>query len=199
VEDILCQALFAVSRVCFTCFSGLPFLYRLLMSGQAGWEKLVRMNPTDAASNGSGTATTDRDACPPQPSLAHLKRRISEEKWKEAHQWPLARTKTRKFDTPRLKKATNPTPTNAPKRIASRFYQLKSGHALTATHMKQIKKNGRSVLVVLPVNADPGALSTVNSSIRPSYGSDGTGRLRAVCPTSLGGTGQSAEARSGLD
>ena len=89
-----------------------------------------RRNPTDTASNGSGTATsTDGDPT----SLAHLARRISEEKWKEAHAWSLARTKTRKFDTRRLKKATDPTPTKAPKRIAARFYQLKSGHALTAT------------------------------------------------------------------
>jgi len=51
------------------------------------------------------------------------------------------RTKTRKFDTRRLKKeGYGPTPAKAPKRIAARFYQLKSGLALTATHMKQIKK-----------------------------------------------------------
>jgi len=66
-------------------------------------------------------------------SLAHLKRRISDKKWKEAHEWSLARTQTCKFDF-RRHKATDPTPAKAPKRIAARFYQMKSGQALTATH-----------------------------------------------------------------
>jgi len=48
--------------------------------------------------------------------------------------------KTRKFDTRRLEEGHGPHPANAPKRIAASFYQLKSGHALTATHMKRIKK-----------------------------------------------------------
>ena len=37
-------------------------------------------------------------------------------------------------------KATDPTPAEAPKRITARFYQPKSGQALTATHVKEIKK-----------------------------------------------------------
>jgi len=57
-------------------------------------------------------------------SLAHLARRINEEKWNEAHVWSLTRTKTRKFDTRRLKKATDPTPAKAPKRIAARSTSL---------------------------------------------------------------------------
>ena len=73
-------------------------------------------------------------------SLAHLKRRISEKKWKEAQEWSLARIKTRSFDTRRLKKGTDPTPAKAPKRVAARYYQLKTGHALTAIHMKRIKR-----------------------------------------------------------
>ena len=35
--------------------------------------------------------------------------------------------------------ASDPTPAKAPKWIAARFYRLKTGHALTATHLKWIK------------------------------------------------------------
>jgi len=69
----------------------------------------------------------------------HPWRRISENKWKEAREWSLARIKNPRFDTKRLRQTTGPTPAKAPKRIAARFYQLKTGHALTATHLKWVK------------------------------------------------------------
>jgi len=73
-------------------------------------------------------------------SLDHLKRSISDKKWKEAHGWSLARVKNPRFDTKRLRQSTDPTPAKAPKRTAVRFYvPTKTGHALTATHLKWIK------------------------------------------------------------
>jgi len=42
-----------------------------------------------------------------------------------------------RYQTPQVE--MDPTPAKAPKRIATRFYQLKTGHALTATHLKWIK------------------------------------------------------------
>jgi len=89
-------------------------------------------SPTATASSGSDTATTNGEV-----SLVHLKRRISDKKWKEVHEWFLARTKSRRFDVRRRGKAADPAPAKAPKR--ARFYQLKSGQALMATHMKKIK------------------------------------------------------------
>jgi len=44
-----------------------------------------------------------------------------------------------RFDTKRLRQTTDRTPAKAPKCIAARFYRLKTGHALTATHRKWIK------------------------------------------------------------
>ena len=54
------------------------------------------------------------DALP--ASLAHLKRRISDKKWKEAQEWSLVRTKNPRFDTKRPRQTTDPTPAKAPKR-----------------------------------------------------------------------------------
>ena len=71
--------------------------------------------------------------------LAHLRRRIGDKKWKEARERSLARIKNPRFDTKRLGQTMDSTPTKAAKRIAARFYQLKTGHALTATHLKWIK------------------------------------------------------------
>ena len=75
----------------------------------------------------------------PLPAPHSHKRRISEKRWKEAQEWSLARTKNRRIDTKRLKQTTDPVPAKAPKRIAARYYQLKTRHALTATHMKTVK------------------------------------------------------------
>jgi len=59
--------------------------------------------------------------------LTHPKWRFSDKKWKEAHGRSLARIKNPRIDTKHLRKTTDPTPAKAPKRIAARFYQLKSG------------------------------------------------------------------------
>jgi len=105
-----------------------------------GWAKLAAEEPDRHGVEWLRHSDNERRSMPLPASLAHLKRRIGDKKWKEAHEWSLARTKTRRFDVRRHKKATDPTPAKAPKRIAARFYQLKSGQALTATHMKKIKK-----------------------------------------------------------
>jgi len=57
--------------------------------------------------------------------------------------WCYSRIKNLRFSTERLrKKALDPVVAKAPKRIAARYYQLKSGHSLTAPHLKWIKARG---------------------------------------------------------
>jgi len=70
-------------------------------------------------------------------SLANLKREISK-KWAEARQWAGGRTSKKKY---RLPKSQRPDGTAAgcTKRLASRFYQLKTGHCLTGQYLHWTK------------------------------------------------------------
>jgi len=71
----------------------------------------------------------------PAASLAHLGHRASEKKWPEARSWCERRHFNRGYVL-RKKGKPDPTPARAEKRTASRFYQLKSGHALTGAYLK---------------------------------------------------------------
>jgi len=71
----------------------------------------------------------------PPTSLAHLRRRASEKKWPKARSW-CERRHLNKGYVLRKKGKPDPTPARAEKRTASRFYQLKSGHALTGVYLK---------------------------------------------------------------
>jgi len=68
-------------------------------------------------------------------SLAHLKREISEKKWVEARQWAGGRTSRKKYRVPRRQKPDS-TVASSSKRLASRFYQLKTGHCLTGQYLQ---------------------------------------------------------------
>jgi len=89
-----------------------------------------------------------RRAMPPT-SLAHLRRRASEKKWPEARSW-CERRHLNKGYVLREKGKPDPTPVMAEKRTASRFYQLKSGHALTGVYLEHGQQTGRPLLVVRP-------------------------------------------------
>ena len=65
----------------------------------------------------------------------HLRRRASEKKWLEARSW-CERRHLNKGYVLRKKGKPDPTPAGADKRTASRFYQLKSRHALTGVYLK---------------------------------------------------------------
>jgi len=78
--------------------------------------------------------TSNPRALPPT-SLAHLRRRASEKKWPEARSWCERRHLNKRYVL-RKKRKPDPTPARAEKRTASRYYQLKSGHALTGVHLK---------------------------------------------------------------
>jgi hypothetical protein len=75
----------------------------------------------------------------PQPrSLANLKREISEKKWVEARQWAEGRITTRKYRLPAAQRVEKIV-AGSPKRVAARYYQLKTGHCLTGQYLKWTK------------------------------------------------------------
>jgi len=81
-------------------------------------------------------ALADCTRLPARPtSLAHLGRRASEKKLPEARSWCERRHLNRGYMLWKNGKP-DPTPARAEKRTASRFYQLKSGHALTGVYLK---------------------------------------------------------------
>jgi hypothetical protein len=75
---------------------------------------------------------------PPPRSLANLKREISDEKWSEARLWAEERITTRKYRLPADQRPGRVV-AGCPKRLAGRFYQLKTGHYLTGQYLKWSK------------------------------------------------------------
>ena len=67
-------------------------------------------------------------------SLANLKREISEKKWAEARAWAGGRTSKAKYRMPKSQKPEGVVASTT-KRLASRFYQLKTGHARTGQYL----------------------------------------------------------------
>ena len=69
--------------------------------------------------------------------MANVKRGFSEQKWADSKSWTgkkLARTNNRKY-RPGEKQKPDPTVAKARKRLAARFYQLKTGHCLTGQYL----------------------------------------------------------------
>jgi len=71
-------------------------------------------------------------------SLASLNREILEKKWAEARQWAGGRTSKKKYRLP-VSQRPNGTVAGSTKRLASRFYQLKTGHHLTRQYLNWTK------------------------------------------------------------
>ena len=71
-------------------------------------------------------------------SLSHLKREISEAKWTEAKKWSHDGVNWKKY-RPIQKQIPDPTVARSRKRLASRFYQLKTGHARTGEYLHKVK------------------------------------------------------------
>jgi len=84
---------------------------------------------------------SDRDearAMPLPRSLANHKREISEKKWAEARQWAGGRTSKTKYRMPKSQKPDGEV-AGSTKRLASRFYQLKTGHCRTGQYLHWTK------------------------------------------------------------
>jgi len=72
---------------------------------------------------------TDVWAIPLPQSLANLKREISEKRWVELSQWDAGQIPKKKYQIPKSQLPDGMV-TGSTKRLASRFYQLKTGHCL---------------------------------------------------------------------
>jgi ribonuclease HI len=81
---------------------------------------------------------TEARAFPLPRSLANIKREISEKKWTEARQWAGARTSRKKYRLPESQKPDSAV-AGSSKRVASRFYQLRTGHCLTGQYLHWTK------------------------------------------------------------
>jgi len=71
-------------------------------------------------------------------SLANIAREISEKKWAEAREWAGGRTSTKKYKMPKSQRPDG-TVAGSTKRLASRFYQLKTGHCRTGQYLHWTK------------------------------------------------------------
>jgi hypothetical protein len=89
-------------------------------------------------------------------SFAHLKREISEKKWLEAKMWADSRVTGKKYHycAGAGGQKRHSAPAKSSKRLAARFYQLKTGHCLTGQYLKWTTGQ---VLVVFVQVADAGA------------------------------------------
>jgi len=82
----------------------------------------------------SPSGQTDERVAPLPRSLANLKREISEKKWVEARQWAGGRTSKAKYRMPKKQKPDGGV-AGSSKRLASRFYQIKTGHCLSGQYL----------------------------------------------------------------
>jgi len=82
----------------------------------------------------SHNGRTEVRAIPLPRSLANIKREISEKKWVEARQWAGGRTSKKKYKMPESQKPER-TVAGSTKKLASRFYQLKTGHCRSGQYL----------------------------------------------------------------
>jgi len=103
------------------------------------WAKLAVAEP-DAREVGWLSYLGRAEACamPVPRSLAHLKREVSGEKWAEARQWAEGRTSRKKYKMPKSQRPDG-TVAGSTKRLASWFYQVKTGHCLTGQYLHWTK------------------------------------------------------------
>jgi len=113
--------------------------------GVAGNEKADEWAKTGAEKPGTRgvewpnfPVRTEVRGAPLPRSFANLKREISEKKWAEARQWAGGRTSKKKYRMPNSQKPDGAV-ANSSKRLASRFYQLKTGHCLTGQYLNWTK------------------------------------------------------------
>jgi len=71
-------------------------------------------------------------------SIANIKREIAEKKWKEARAWSEKRIRKKKY---RMPKGQSAAVARAPKRLAGRFHQLRTGHCRTGQYLMWTKNS----------------------------------------------------------
>ena len=75
---------------------------------------------------------------PGYTSIAFIRRVITERKWADAEAWLAKRRTPGDSHVAPKKKDPDPTLFSAPKRIAQRLFQLRTGHALIGVHYKRM-------------------------------------------------------------
>jgi len=101
------------------------------------WAKLAAEEP-DAHGMEGWTYSDQPEESPLPRSLANIRREISEKKWMEARQWAGGRISRKKYKMPRSQRPDG-TVAGSTKRLASRFYQLKTGPARTGEYLHWTK------------------------------------------------------------
>jgi len=103
------------------------------------WAKLAADEPD--ARGVEWFAYADRAEARPMPlprSLTNIKREIAEKKWAEARQWTGGRTSKKKYKMPESQRPDG-TVAGSTKRLAPRFYQLKTGHCRMGQYLHWTK------------------------------------------------------------
>ena len=100
------------------------------------WAKLAADEPDTP-----GVEWLDGARSLPLPrSLANIRREISEKKWVEARQWAGGRTSKKKYRLPKSQRPDSIV-ARSTKRLASQFYQLRTGHCLTGQYLNWTKRH----------------------------------------------------------
>jgi len=105
------------------------------------WAKIAAEEPDSHGVEWPNFGYGDRSevrAMPLPRSLANLKREISKKKLAEARQWAGGRTSKKKCKMPESHKPDS-TVAGSTKRLASRYQQLKTGHARTGQYLHLAK------------------------------------------------------------
>jgi len=100
------------------------------------WAKLAVEEPDTRGEEGlEWFAYLDRPEVRSMPlprSLANIKREIAQKKWAEARQWAGGQTSKKKYKMPESQRPDG-TVAGSTKRLASRYYQLRTGHCRTGS------------------------------------------------------------------
>ena len=103
------------------------------------WAKIAAGEPnTHGVEWLSSSGRTGVWVAPLPRSLASLKREISEKKWAEARQWTGGRTAKKKYRMPKSQEPDGAV-ADSTKRLASRYYQVKTGRAHTGQYLHWAK------------------------------------------------------------
>jgi hypothetical protein len=92
----------------------------------------------DAAQNPRTQGTLQLTRKERYTSLPHLHRTTKEKKWSDTKSWLRETINDHLNYIPATQQKPDPAATATSKRLVSRYYQLKTGHAITGEHLKRI-------------------------------------------------------------
>jgi len=108
------------------------------------WAKLAAEEPDACGVEGLEWFTySDRPeerSMPLPRSLANIKRKIAQKKWGQVRQWAGGQTSKKKYKMPKSQRPDG-TVAGSTKRLATRYYQLKTGHCLTGEYLHWTKSH----------------------------------------------------------